>query len=98
MQPHPGQTPLRRIRDHLVREFQQNGEFMAGNYASGRKRGSGQNRVERYLALDVNQLHSAGCLCSGWEGSWQWSPGGQQIAAINLRLENDRLHLDYSWS
>ncbi|MBV8592161.1 MAG: hypothetical protein JO212_19250 [Acetobacteraceae bacterium] len=71
---------------------------MAGNYASGRTRGSGRNRVERYLALDVNQLHSAGCLCSGWEGSWQWSHGGQQIAAISLRLADDRLHLDYSWS
>lgn len=66
-----------------------------GGFGSGRPSGSGRNTVEACRSIDVNRLHSKGCLRSGWWGGWQWTRDGEQVASINLRAEADRLHLSY---
>ena len=51
--------------------------------------------VEYCRSIDVNRLHQGGCLRSGWAGGWQWSRDEEKTASINLRAEEDRLHLSY---
>ena len=66
-----------------------------GGLGSGRPWGSGRDTVECCRSIDVNRLHREGCLRPGWCGAWQWTRDGEQVASINLRVENDRLHLSY---
>jgi hypothetical protein len=66
-----------------------------GGFGSGRPSGSERDNVEACRSIDVNQLHRAGCLRSGWIGGWQWTRDGERVASINLRAEYDRLHLSY---
>jgi hypothetical protein len=51
--------------------------------------------VEACRSIDVNRLHREGCLRPGWSGVWQWTHHGEKVASINLRAEQDRLHLTY---
>ena len=67
-----------------------------GGFGSGRPARRNRGTVENCLALDVNRLNRAGCLESGWAGTWQWMRDGKQIAAISLRAEEGRVHLSYS--
>jgi hypothetical protein len=67
---------------------------MMGGFGSGR-RNSGRITAEGCRSIDVNRLHTAGCLRTGWSGGWQWSRAGENIGSINLRAETDRLHLSY---
>ncbi len=66
-----------------------------GGIGSGRPSGLGRNTVETCRAIDVNRLNREGCLRPGWAGGWQWSRDGEKVASINLRAEEDRLHLSY---
>jgi hypothetical protein len=66
-----------------------------GGFGSGRPSGSGRDTVESCRSLDVNRLHKAGCLRSGWWGGWQWTHDGEKVASITLRAEAERLHLSY---
>jgi hypothetical protein len=66
-----------------------------GGFGSGRPSGSGRPKVEGCRSLDVNRLHSGGCLRSGWSGIWQWTQDGERVAWINLFAAFDRLHLTY---
>jgi hypothetical protein len=66
-----------------------------GGFGSGRPAGLGRKTVEACRSIDVNRLHKAGCLRSGWCGGWQWTRDGEKIGSINLRAEPDRLHLSY---
>jgi len=66
-----------------------------GGFGSGRPSGSGRGTVEACRSIDVNRLHKTGCLRSGWAGGWQWTRDGEKVASINLRAENDWLHLSY---
>jgi len=66
-----------------------------GGFGSGRPGGSGRGTVEAYRSIDVNRLHKTGCLRAGWAGSWQWTHDGEKVAPINLRAEEDCLHLTY---
>jgi len=66
-----------------------------GGFGSGRPGGSGRGTVEAYRSIDVNRLHKTGCLRAGWVGGWQWTRDGEKVASINLRAEEDRLHLTY---
>jgi len=66
-----------------------------GGFGSGRPSGSGRGTVEACRSIDVNRLHREGCLRAGWMGGWQWTRDGEKVAAINLRAENERLHLSY---
>lgn len=68
---------------------------MMGGLGSGRPSGSGHCTVEGSRSIDVNRLHPDGCLRAGWAGSWQWTRDGEKVASINLRAENERLHLTY---
>lgn len=66
-----------------------------GGIGSGRPSGLGRDTVETCRAIDVNRLNREGCLQPGWSGGWQWSRDGEKVASINLRAEEDRLHLTY---
>lgn len=66
-----------------------------GGIGSGRPSGLGCDTVESCRSIDVNRLHREGCLRPGWCGGWQWSRDGERVASINLRAEEDRLHLTY---
>jgi hypothetical protein len=68
---------------------------MMGGFGSGRPSGSGRNKVEASRSIDVNRLHKAGCLHSGWFGAWQWSRDGEKVASIDLRAQADHIHLSY---
>ncbi len=66
-----------------------------GGFGSGRPGGSGRGTVEACRSIDVNRLHREGCLRAGWMGGWQWTRDGEKFASINLRADEDRLHLTY---
>jgi hypothetical protein len=66
-----------------------------GGFGSGRSSGFGRNKVESCRSLDVNRLHKAGCLATGWRGGWQWTRDGEQVASIDLYAEDDRVTLSY---
>ena len=66
-----------------------------GGFGSGRSAGLGRDKVESSRSIDVNRLHREGCLRPGWRGGWQWTRDGEKVAMINLRAEEDRLHLSY---
>jgi hypothetical protein len=66
-----------------------------GGFGSGRPSGSGRGRVDACRSIDVNLLHREDCLRGGWMGAWQWTHDGEKVASINLRTEQDRLHLTY---
>lgn len=66
-----------------------------GGIGSGRPSGLGRYTVESCRSIDVNRLHREGCLRPGWCGGWQWSRDGEKVASINLRAEDERLHLSY---
>ncbi len=67
-----------------------------GGYGSGRPAGWGRDTVEDYRSLDVNRLHAAGCLASGWSGSLRWTRDDEEVAAaITLRAEAERVVLSY---
>ena len=66
-----------------------------GGFGSGRAAGLGRDTVEACRSIDVNRLHKEGCLVLGWSGGWQWTRDGEKVASINLRAEDERLHLSY---
>jgi hypothetical protein len=66
-----------------------------GGFGSGRRSGRARSVVESARALDVNRLHSAGCLIAGWFGGWQWTEDGERVAWIQLSAEAEHLHLKY---
>jgi hypothetical protein len=66
-----------------------------GGFGSGRRSGSGRDTVEACRSIDVNRLYREGCLREGLSGSWQWTQDGEKVAWINLRADQDRLHLSY---
>ena len=66
-----------------------------GGFGSGRPSGSGRAKLEACRSIDVNRLHREGCLRAGWMGGWQWTRDGEKVASINLRAEEDHLHLTY---
>jgi hypothetical protein len=68
---------------------------MMGGFGSGRPSGFGAGKVEDCRCIDVNRLHRDGCLSQGWAGTWQWTCNGEEVAAIVMRAEADRLHLSY---
>ena len=66
-----------------------------GGIGSGRPVDLGRDTVESCRAIDVNRLHREGCLSPGWWSGWHWTRDGEKVASINLRAEEDRLHLSY---
>ncbi len=66
-----------------------------GGLGSGRRSGSGRSTVESCRSIDVNKLKREGCLRPRRRVGWQWLRDGQQVASIQLRAEEDWLHLSY---
>ena len=66
-----------------------------GGFGSGRPSGSGRGTVDGCRSIDVHQLQRKGCLQPGWSGGWHWTRGGEELASINIRTEQDKLHLSY---
>ena len=68
-----------------------------GSFGSGRTARQNRETVENCRALDMNRLNRAGCLRSGWAGTWQWTQEGEEVARIGLRAEEGRVHLSYRY-
>lgn len=66
-----------------------------GGFGSGRRSGSGRDKIEYSRSIDVNLLHKSGCLKPGLTRGWQWTQDGEKVASINLHAEVNRLHLSY---
>jgi hypothetical protein len=66
-----------------------------GGLGSGRPRGFGRQKVETCRSIDVNRLHSAGCLKPGSRCETYWIRGGETVGSISLRAEADWLHLTH---
>lgn len=64
-----------------------------GGFGSGRTGGAGCTDDMR--PLDVRKIHREGLLTPGNSLSWRWSCNGETTATINLRVEADRVLLDY---
>lgn len=69
-----------------------------GGFGSGRPRGGGRATVEMCRSIDVNRLRRDGALVPGWSGTITWTRNGEQVAAIGVRGERDKIVLVYSWS
>lgn len=66
-----------------------------GGLGSGRPSGGGRTTVEICRAIDVNRLHKAGVLASGWSGGWNWTRNGETVSSISMRGGEDRIVLSY---
>lgn len=65
-----------------------------GGWGSGRGQ-SGKDTTSDYCALDVRRLQRDGLLTPGRSFNWQWSINGEKVADINIRIEPDRVILNY---
>jgi hypothetical protein len=65
-----------------------------GGFGSGRP-SSNRATVEDCRSLDVNQLHRAGALTSGWMGNWNWTRNGERIGLISISGGKDQIVLAY---
>ena len=64
-----------------------------GRYGSGRH--SKQPKIEECVSLDVNQLHSDGCLDNGWTGQSSWTRNGEKASSSGISASTESLHLSY---
>ena len=64
-----------------------------GGMGSGRH--SGRRCAEDMLALDVRSINRAGRLTRGSWFTWQWTCNGEKTASVQLRVEADKVVLDY---
>ena len=64
-----------------------------GGYNSGRH--GGKRTTDDMHILDIRKIQRAGLLKPGRSFSWQWTRGGNKIAAIDMRADTDRVTLIY---
>ena len=64
-----------------------------GGFNSGRH--GGGRCTDDLRPLDVRKIHRAGCLKPGTSCTWQWTCNDKTTGAISLRVETDRVVLDY---
>ena len=64
-----------------------------GGMGSGRH--SGKRCTSDMLALDVRSINRAGRLKPGSWCTWQWTCNGEKTASVQLRVEADKVVLDY---
>ncbi len=64
-----------------------------GGFGSGRQ--GGKRCTNDMLALDVRSIHRAGRLTPGTWCGWHWTRNGEKTASIQMRVEFDRVMLDY---
>lgn len=65
-----------------------------GGFGSGRWQ-SGKGTTSVYRQLDVRRLQRDGLLEAGRGFLWRWSRDGEEIASIQIRVGEDRIHLNY---
>ncbi len=65
-----------------------------GGFGSGRGQG-GKDTTNDMRALDVRRLQRDDLLTLGRSFNWQWSINGEKVADINIRVETDRVILNY---
>ena len=56
-----------------------------GGFGSGRQ--GGKRTTGDMLPLDIRKIQRAGLLMPGRSFGWQWTRGGEKIAAIKLRTD-----------
>lgn len=64
-----------------------------GGYGSGRQWGKDTTNSRR--PLDIRELHRDGLLTPGRVFSWNWLRNGETVASIQIRIEAERLILNY---
>ena len=64
-----------------------------GGYGSGRP--ASKRKADDCRTLDVNRLNREGCLRAGWQGHWQWSHDGKQVASIGCKATETSFVLAY---
>ena len=64
-----------------------------GGMSSGRQ--GGGRCTDDMRPLDVRKIHRAGLFTPGRWFSWQWTCNGETTATISLRMEADKVVLDY---
>ena len=64
-----------------------------GGFGSGRQ--GGGRCTDDMRPLDVRKINRAGLLTPGRWSSWQWTCNDEVTATISLRVEADRVVLDY---
>ena len=64
-----------------------------GGFGSGRQ--SGGRCTDDMRSLDVRKINRGGLLTPGRRFSWQWTCNEEVTATISLRVEADRVVLDY---
>jgi hypothetical protein len=65
-----------------------------GGFGSGRGQ-RGKDTTSDMRALDIRRLQRDGLLTPGRSFNWQWSINGEKLADINVRIEVDRVILNY---
>lgn len=66
-----------------------------GGIGSGRRYQGGKDTTSDMRALDVRLLQRDGLLIPGRAFRWQWTRGGEEVASIQIRTEDDRVMLNY---
>ena len=64
-----------------------------GGYGSGRQ--WGQATTSDMRRLDIRRLQRDGLLKPGRAFGWQWTRNGTEVASIQMRMELDRVILNY---
>lgn len=66
-----------------------------GGMGSGRRYQGGKDTTSDMRALDIRRLQRDGLLTPGRVFGWNWSRNGETIASIQMRIEADRVILNY---
>lgn len=66
-----------------------------GGIGSGRQRSGIRDTTGDMRALDVRRLQRDGLLTAGRSFGWHWSRDGKETASIQMRIEVDRVILNY---
>jgi len=68
-----------------------------GGFGSGRYGyyGGGSDTTDDYRSLDIRRWRRDGLLVSGRAFGWKWTRNGETTASIQVRVEPDRVFLDY---
>ena len=64
-----------------------------GGFGSGKQ--FGQRCADDMHALDVRKINRAGLLRPGNSFGWQWTRNGEEVAAINIRMDGQHVWLNY---
>jgi hypothetical protein len=68
-----------------------------GGIGSGRRSQIGKDTTSDYLSFDVRRLQRDGLLTPGRSFSWNWTRDSKIEASIQIRIEADRVILNYSY-